>query len=247
MDASVQVAELRAGRGGGWFAEAFRLYRRKPFAWIGLCTGWILITLILLQVPAIGPALEGFLQPVFFASFAIAAFRQLAGEPILMGDLFSGFRRNVRSLVQLGAIQMIAELAVAIPFWYFVMPSVPVAEGGGVDLQAYIQSLKGREWGIALGLLLLSIVKGAFLFAPQLIAFHDMAATQAIRWSVYAAIANIVPLAVYGASLIALMFLGAMTWGLGFLVVIPMMVISTFTAYREIFEAGRAPASSGVE
>jgi hypothetical protein len=75
--------------------------------------------------PALGPALEGFLQPVFFASFAIAAFRQLAGEPILMGDLFSGFRRNVRSLVQLGAIQMIAELAVAIPFWYFVMPPSP--------------------------------------------------------------------------------------------------------------------------
>ena len=246
MDTNIQVAELRAGRGSGWFAEAFRLYRRKPFAWIGLCTGWILITLLLLQVPAIGPALEGFVQPVFFASFAIAAFRQLAGEPILMGDLFSGFRRNVRSLIQLGAIQMIAELAVAIPFWYFVMPTVPVTDGT-VDLAAYIQSLKGREWAIAFGLLLLSIVKGAFLFAPQLIAFHDMAATQAIRWSVYAAIANLVPLAVYGISLVILLALGAMTWGLGFLVVIPMMVISTFTAYREIFEEGRSPASSGVE
>jgi len=246
MDASVQVTELRPGRGAGWFGEAFRLYRGKPFAWIGLCTGWILITLLLLQVPALGPALEGFLQPVFFASFAIAAFRQLAGEPVLMGDLFAGFRRNVRSLIQLGAIQMIAELAVAIPFWYFVMPSIPVTEGT-VDLQAYVQSLKGREWAIALGLILLSLVKGAFLFAPQLIAFHDMAATQAIRWSVYAAISNLVPLMVYGASLIGLMFLGAMTWGLGFLVVIPMMVISTFTAYREIFEAGRTPVSSGVE
>jgi uncharacterized membrane protein YesL len=245
MDASVQVAELAASRGGGWLAEAFRLYRRKPFAWVGLCTGWILITLLLLQVPAIGPAIEGFLQPVFFASFAIAAFRQVAGEPLLMGDLFSGFRRNVRSLVQLGAIQMIAELAIAIPFWYFVMPPMVVTDGAP-DLTAYIESMKGREWGIALGLFLLSLVKGAFLFAPQLIAFHDMTATQAIRWSVYAAIANLMPLAVYGLSLVGLMLVGALTWGLGFLVVIPMMVISTFTGYREIFEAGREPASSGV-
>jgi hypothetical protein len=38
-----------------------------------------------------------------------------------------------------------------------------------------LESLKGREWAIALGLILLSLVKGAFLFAPQLIAFHDMA------------------------------------------------------------------------
>jgi len=243
MDTTVQVTELRATRGGGWFAEAFRLYRRKPFAWVGLCTGWILITLVLLQVPAIGPALEGFLQPVFFASFAIAAFRQLAGEPLLMADLFAGFRRNLRSLIQLGAIQMIAELAIAIPFWYFVMPSIPVTDGTP-DLQAYIKSLKGLEWAIGFGLLLLSVVKGAFLFAPQLIAFHGMAATQAIRWSVYAAISNLLPLLVYGASLVGLMMLGIITWGLGFLVVIPMMVISTFTAYREVFEAGRSPLSS---
>jgi len=236
MDANFQVAELRPSRGAGWFVEAFQLYRRKPFAWIGLCTGWILITLLLLQIPAVGPALEGFLQPVFFASFAIAAFRQLAGEPVLMGDLFAGFRRNVRSLVQLGAIQMIAELAIAIPFWYFVMPPVPFTDGAP-DLPAYFQSLKGKEWAIALGLLLLSAVKGAFLFAPQLVAFHDMTPTQSIRWSVYAAIANLVPLFVYGFSLVALMMLGGLTYGLGFLVVIPLMVISTFTGYREIFES----------
>jgi hypothetical protein len=244
MDASIQVAELSPSRGGAWLGEAFRLYRRKPFAWIGLCTGWILLTLAMLQIPALGPAIEGFLQPVFFASFAIAAFRQVAGEPVLMGDLFSGFRRNVRALVQLGAIQMIAELAIAIPFWYFVMPPVTVTDGT-IDLPAYLESLKGREWAIALGLALLSAVKGAFLFAPQLIAFNDdMGPTQAIRWSVYAAISNLVPLIVYGFSLAALMFLGLVTWGLGFLVVIPMMVISTFTGYREIFEAGRTPVSS---
>ena len=64
-----------------------------------------------------------------------------------------------------------------------------------------------------------------------------MTPTQAIRWSVYAAIANLVPLIVYGLLLAALMMMGALTYGLGFLVVIPIMVISTFTGYREVFES----------
>jgi uncharacterized membrane protein YesL len=243
MDAAFEVSELKAGRGGGWIADAFALYRQKPFAWIGLCTGWLLITLVLLQVPHIGPALEGFLQPVFFASFAIAAFRQIAGEPVLMGDLFSGFRRNVRALVQLGAFQMIAELAVAIPIWIFLMPPMP--GDGGVNLSEYLESLKGREWIVFLALAALSVVKAAFWFAPPLIAFHDMSATQSIRWSIYAAIANLVPMIVYGLALVAMMLFGILTWGLAFLVVIPVMAISTFVGYREVFEAGRKPLASG--
>ena len=244
MDATFEVSELKARRGGGWIAEAFALYRQKPFAWIGLCTGWLVITLVLLQVPHIGPALEGFLQPVFFASFAIAAFRQIAGEPVLMGDLFSGFRRNVRALVQLGAFQMIAELAIAIPIWVFLMPPIQASDGG-VNLSEYLESLKGREWIVFLALVALSAVKGAFWFAPPLIAFHDMSAAQAIRWSIYAAIANLVPMIVYGMLLVAMMFFGILTWGLAFLVVIPVMAISTFVGYREVFEAGRRPLTSG--
>src|SRR5688500_11446724 len=104
MDAAIHVAELRPGRGGGWLLEAFNFFRRKPMQWIGLCAGWIVITFGLILVPLVGGVVANFLQPVFFASFAIAAFKQAAGEEVLMGDLFSGFRRNIRSLINLGAL-----------------------------------------------------------------------------------------------------------------------------------------------
>ena len=51
MDANVKVAEVRAGQGAAWLGEAFGLFRRKPFGWIGLCAGWLLITFGLLVVP----------------------------------------------------------------------------------------------------------------------------------------------------------------------------------------------------
>ena len=110
-----------------------------------------------------------------------------------------------------------------------------------------VESLKGKEWILALGFILTVVVKGALWFAPPLLAFHDLSMSQAIRWSVFAAISNLGAMMVYGLVLGIAFLVGLMTWGLGLFLVIPLMAISTFVGYREVFEAGRAPLSSEVE
>ena len=243
MEGTFHVAELAPSRGVGWIKEAFALFRQKPFAWIGLCTGWLLLTLVLLQVPLIGPAIASFLQPVFFASFAIASFRQVAGEPVMMGDLFSGFRRNVRALVQLGAVLLVAELVIVLLMWTLGLPALSASDGT-VKLSEYFDSLKGKEWILFVGFALSAMVKGAFWFAPPLIAFHEMSTSQAARWSAYAAISNLGAMVLYGLLLVVGFIAALIPWGLGLLVVVPVMAISTFIGYREVFQAGRAPLSS---
>ena len=69
--------------------------------------------------------------------------------------------------------------------------------------------------------------------------------THAIRWSVYAALSNLGTMILYGLALGACFVLAVIPWFLGLLVVLPVMAISTFVGYREVFEAGRAPAPSG--
>ena len=236
MDASVKVAEVSAARGAAWLAEAFTLFRVQPAAWLGLCFGWLSITFGLLIVPFIGGVIANFLQPVFFASFAITALRQRAGERVVMGDLFQGFRRNLRALVNLGAILLIAEIAIFAVMALFGLPM------GGTDdktftVAEYVEVLRGREWVLALGFVLTVMVKGALWFAPQLIALHDMSTAHAMRWSLYAALANLGTMVVYGTVLFALLFVALIPWGLGLLVLIPVMAISTYVGYREIFEA----------
>jgi uncharacterized membrane protein len=239
-DSTTRVAEVAASRGAVWLAEAFGLFRRKPTAWIGLCMGWIVITFGLIMVPFVGGVIANFLQPAFFASFAIAAHRQTQGEPVVMGDLFNGFRRNLRSLVNLGAVLLIAEIAI---FALMALLGLPMAgaEDGSFTMSEYVQLLKGKEWILAVGFLLTVIVKGALWFAPPLIAFHDMTTSHAIRWSAYAALANLGAMMVYGAVLLAIFFLGLLPWALGLLVVIPVMAISTYIGYREVF----APKAAG--
>ena len=244
MDASVRVTEVPASRGMRWLGEAFTLYRQRPLAWIGLCAGWLSITFALIIIPVIGGVIANFLQPVFFASFAITAYRQAAGEPIVMGDLFIGFRRNLRALINLGALLLIAEIAI---FALMALMGLPMAAEGdkAFTVQEYVESLRGKEWVLAAGFLLTVIVKGALWFAPPLIAFHQMSMTHAMRWSLYAALSNLGAMIVYGACLLGLFFLGALPWLLGMLVVVPMMVISTFIGYRDVFE--QIPATDGAQ
>jgi uncharacterized membrane protein len=235
MDATIKVNELKASRGVAWIAEAFTLFRRAPLAWVSLCAGWIAITFGLILIPFIGGVLANFLQPVFFASFAITAYRQSTGERIVMGDLFAGFKRNMRPLVNLGALLLLAEIGI---FALMALMGLPMAATGdrNFTLVEYVEVLKGKEWILAVGFLLTVIVKGALWFAPPLIAFHGMTTIQAMRWSLYAAIANLGAMIVYGAVLLALFLVALIPWALGLILVIPLLVISTYIGYRDVFE-----------
>jgi uncharacterized membrane protein len=240
MDASMRVAEVAVGRGLGWITESFRFFRARPLQWIGLTAGWISITFALLLVPFLGLVVANFLQPVFFASFAITAYKQAAGERIVMADLFSGFRRNVRSLVNLGALLLVAYLAIGA---LMVALGLPMAGEGDqvVTLEEYLDTLQGKEWILVLGFALGVVVKGASWFAAPLIAFHGMTTTHALRWSVYAALANIGAMVAYGVAMILLFFVATLPWALGLIVMLPLMAIGTFVSYREVFESADAP------
>jgi membrane-anchored glycerophosphoryl diester phosphodiesterase (GDPDase) len=237
----IKVSEVAASRGTAWLVVSFALFRRAPGTWLAMCAGWLSITLGLIIIPFLGGVVANFLQPVFFASFAITALRQVAGEPISMNDLFSGFRRNVKSLVNLGALLLIFEIAI---FALMALLGLPVAPSGdeGFTMQEYVDSLRGREWILAFGFLLTVVVKGALWFAPPLIALHGMTTSHAIRWSIYAALSNIGAMMAYGATLLLLFLVAMIPWALGLIVVIPIMAISTYVGYREVFEAAAVPA-----
>src|SRR5262249_54514813 len=146
--------------------------------------------------------------------------------------------RNVRSLIHLGALLLIIEIGI-----FALMATLGLPMSGGVagekavTVPEYVEMLRGKEWILLLGFLLMVTLKGATWFAPQLIALHGMTTMHALRWSVYAAIGNIGAMLVYGLVLLGIFLAALIPWALGLMVVFPVMVISTYIGYREVFEA----------
>lgn len=239
----IQVRDVAARSGPAWLAAGWRLFRGKPFVWIGLSAGWMIITLGLVMVPFIGGVVANLLQPVFFASFALAAHRQRAGQSIDMGELFSGFRRPLRPLINVGALLLAAELLVFVAMGALGLPGLTPGDKGAVlDMRAWVQALQGKEWILVVGALLTGVVKGALWFAPALLAFHDLSTAHALRWSVFAALSNVGAMIAYGIMLTAVFVAGALPWGLGLLIAIPVMVASTYTGFADVFGEPPAPA-----
>jgi uncharacterized membrane protein len=58
-----------------------------------------------------------------------------------------------------------------------------------------------------------------------------------VRWSAYACLANVGAMLLYGLALFAIFFAALIPWALGLIVVVPIMAISTYVGYREVFEA----------
>jgi uncharacterized membrane protein len=59
-----------------------------------------------------------------------------------------------------------------------------------------------------------------------------------MKTSFYACLKNIVPFLIYGVIAVVLCLIAAIPFGLGFLVVGPVLFASIYTGYRDIFTAG---------
>jgi uncharacterized membrane protein len=235
VDTALRVRDLRASRGPAWLAAGWKVMRGAPSVWIGLAAGWMLITLALVLVPVVGGVAANLLQPIFFASFALAARKQLRGGAIEMGDLFAGFRLPLKPLINLGAILLVAEIAI---FFLMSLLGLPgVGDGDEVaTVTDYVRLLQGKEWILVVGLVLTALVKGALWFAPAILAFHTLSTMHAVRWSLYAALSNAGAMVAYGIVLTVAFLVAVLPWGLGLIVVVPVMVASTYTGYADTFE-----------
>ena len=240
--ATIRAADVRAANGVRWIVDGFHIYRARPLIWSGLTLGWLVISFGLLLVPLIGGIVANVLQPVFFASFAFAARRQLAGERVDMGDLFLGFRANRRALVNVGMLELAAAFAIVFGLTFLAGPlDSPLDASATRNAEELAKVLQDKAGYIFAGLALYALVKGALWFAPALIAFHGLSAMHAIRWSVYAALSNIGAMLTYLLALSAMYLVAALPWALGFIVAVPVMCLSTYTGYRDVFERDGSP------
>jgi uncharacterized membrane protein len=222
-------------RGWTWIAEGFELFRRQPGAWIALVIVALLIFIGLAFIPFLGSIAGMVLAPVFAGGIFVACREEDEGRGLALSHLFAGFRERFGALLSIGfiylgitiAIALVVGLATGAGMWTLLGSGADPAAAAGAGLTILLAFL------IMLALLLPVFM--AMWFAPALVMFHEQGPGEAMKASFAACLKNIVPFLLYSVILFLLAIVASIPFGLGWLVLGPVMAASLYTGYRDIF------------
>lgn len=235
---------LSADRGWHWILDAFRLVKPQFGTWFLLCLIFFIIMAVMSVVPA-GSFVWMLLQPILGAGLIFACQELERGEELEIGQLFIGFQRNPTQLALIGLIGFVASIGIVI------IAMLPLIALGGTSLLTLVFANNNPAAMAAMGgtalvavLLFLLILLALFMpltmamwFATALVLFDRLQAWEAFKISYRASMANLMPFFVYGLIAMVLCFVAALPLGLGLFLLLPVLMATGYTSYRDVFGA----------
>lgn len=254
----MQARRLPAIRGWNWIVEGFRLFRTNPALLTFLAFGYFLTLAFLNLVPLVGAVAAYLCMPALSVGVmnGCRALERNAGNGF--GLLYSGFRRNAKTLFLLGAAYMAGFLV--------VLALTALIDGDELWQKTPEELMRSGELmpALQLALLLTLPLAMAFWFAPMLAAWNDLPAAKALFFSFVACARNWRAFLAYGLGVIfisavlpgivlgilgviseALVKMMAVAISLPLLFVfVPTLFASFYVSYRDVFvpSAGSADA-----
>jgi hypothetical protein len=225
---------VAAGQGWAWIAGGFDLFKKQPGIWIGLVVVLFVIMLVLGLIPIVGAIATLLLLPVFTGGMMLGCQALQRGGALEMGHLFAGFKNQTGNLFVLGALGIVGWIIVMLPVFAIVGTGAvfgamrgDTAGAGAMGVSLILAFL------VAAGLSIL--VYMALWFAPALVVLRGVAPVAAIKESFLACLKNIIPFLLYGIILLVLGIIATIPFGLGWLVLGPVIIASVYLAYRDIY------------
>jgi uncharacterized membrane protein len=112
----------------------------------------------------------------------------------------------------------------------------------GMGAGAHSRSMGGMMAAMGAGMLVMLLVLAvslllgmAFWFAPALVVFKGTPPMDAMRASFAASLKNIVPFLIYGLIYIVAAIVASIPFGLGWLVLVPVLMLTAYTSYKDVF------------
>ncbi|MEE2731063.1 MAG: BPSS1780 family membrane protein [Pseudomonadota bacterium] len=222
----VQAVTVPAGNGVNWVTDAWALFKKAPGMMIVL---WIILMVIVTAANMV-PLLGQLITPALMAGFMLAlAQLEQAGE-LRLETLFEGFKSHAAPLLLLGAIFLLAIFVLVVVCGLFVAVALnAMGSGSGVG------TVLGALMLILLGFTSILLVVFAMWWAPCLVVFNQQTPVAALKQSIDAIFRNLLSSLVYTLVLLVLYLGVVVTLGLGILVVGPLVIVSAYTSYKDIF------------
>lgn len=237
----MNIQVVPAGRGWQWIVEAFRLFRKNPVIWIVLHLILILVGLGLSFLPVVGPYLLYLLTPLLLGGLMTAAKDIESGQDIEIAHLFRGFRQNTSHLITVGGVYLVGQVLISGTMITLGGPEFQQALKVGVegiDPATITPEVASRiMMALLVGMALFIPLAMATWFSPALVILDGQPAFAAMGASVRACLRNTLPFLVYGVFSLLLLIVASIPFGLGLILWIPVMVLTIYTSYRDVFAA----------
>src|SRR5271166_4965096 len=242
--ASTEPRAVDAGRGATWWGEGWRLFTPAVGVWLLTILILIVVNVVVSLVPVVGTLVMQVLYPVLAGGLMLGCRAVDRGNPLTLGHLFAGFSQCTGSLVIVGLIytglgvvitlivagMMVALFGVAI-FGMLTGAVDPAQTGIALDSAVVAVLL-----GVLFFLLLLLPLIMAIWFAPALVMLGGLSPGAAMAASFRGCVRNIVPFLLYSLIGIGLAIVASIPFGLGWFVLLPVMMASIYASYCDIFE-----------
>ncbi len=226
-----------AARGVGWWSEAWTLFRRAPGMWILVVLVLIIGAALVSLVPFLGGLAVALLTPVVLGGVLMAARKVEQGGALAFGDAFAGFREKFEPLLVLGGLTLAASIVIGIVVMIFGVGAF-AGMAGGLASGRTGAILAGVGSALVMLLVLLGlglVLTMALWFAPSLVVFRGTPALQAVQASFAACLRNFLPMLVYSLLYLLAAVVASIPFGLGWLVLAPLVLLTMYTSYRDVF------------
>ena len=226
---------LPAGRGAGWIGDAWRLLKSQPGKWAVAMLLLLAFYIVISIIPLVN-IFSSFVGPFVTAGIAMAADEQRRKGTFEIGTLLGGFKRNPASLLAVAGVMFLLFMVIVVVFMVTIGAAVASQLFQGKQAEAVAALMSPGYLLVVLVCLALALpVIAATYMAPALIVLHDQPAMTAMKMSLIGGVKNILPGIVFGLCGLGLTILASIPLGLGLLIVFPLMFITNYTVYRDIF------------
>jgi len=225
---------LPVGRGPAWIGDAWRILKAQPGMWAAALILMFVAWIVVQMIPVVN-FFAGILAPFGYAAIALAANEQRRAGTFELKVLLGGFEKHAMPLLGVGLTTLLASIVFLIVLAIFLGGDIvrAMAGGGNPDPSAFLST---KFWlAFLIGFLVMLPIAFATYLAPQLIVLHKQPAIEAMKMSLAGCAKNILPGIVFAICAMLLVFASMIPLLLGLLITMPIMAITSYTVYRDIF------------
>ena len=230
-----------------WTEQAFRLFADNFWLWVG---GVLLVILVSnaagMVIPLLGSIVNAILSPILFAGISYAAHKSFNNESIEIGDFFSGFKIRGGALAAVGGVSLLGWTIITIICLAVYLSAATAI--GALDLNNIFEEdflfqlftntnmLYPLLLGVLFALLFALPLIAALFYAPTLLILHpELDFGQSLLLSFKGVFKNFFSFIPYSVIIMVVFFLGLLFFIVGVFVAIPLISLTIYTSYREIF------------